>query len=976
MSTKAKEFQADFVRWFRDLNKENPRPNVLSIFDRKSQGRQVYGKKDATYIAETFYRTKKAIGEYGSDEKIPSITIKESMLDNIVQDYVMRQNKTVELYRRNEESGEWEVAETINQSNLSVDSMGEAAFNLVGVVLEISQNVNKIGLCLYNHSKHAFEISQFIEDAQFTKISAVFVAKGVKRCLFRCLSPKAHSATIEQFAKIANKNNVEMIEGVDNKFWQFMKHENTMSDHIETIITKRCAKKLMTFLDHKLALASLCGVILHEGLQKDNQNFHRFTLCEYKIASFMRLNQPAFDALNLFSKKKDELVSCANASNSSLYGVLKKCRSAMGDRLLATWIRQPLVDIAQLHRRQKLVKLFVENHETRELMRDDHLRQLVDLEKLSDKLQNKKAGIKDLVELYNFAEKIPWIKKTLEGASEVSFPTRDTQTDDDDDVKIAGNDRAEADAESNAPKSPLTVLQTEFIAPMAEMQRNFNNYLAMIEAVVDLPACARREYVILHKFDKVLHIFHQKKEQLMAKMEKYRDRAISEVGDDKIKLFRHKSNGYCLRAPNDKKLKKYGQKKWDKLPKSTAKSVMFYLNDDPSLKRASVEFLGYEKKYMERQKVIVDKTVEISKTYIPVISEAISVFSELDVVLSLANVASNSPSTYVLPTVLPNRGRRQIRMKGARHPCMELIRLDDVGGVIPNDVEMVEGDSSFQIVTGPNMGGKSTYIRMIGLITLMAQMGSYVPCDECTLTIVDSILARVGAGDNQLRGVSTFMAEMLEASSILEAATEHSLIIVDELGRGTSTYDGYGIAYAISEHIITKLKSFCLFATHFHELSVLPARHSSAKNKHVTAHVDEAEKSLTMLYTIRPGPCPQSFGIEVAELAKFPQKVIEEAKVKVAQLEAAGNSAGDQQHTLLTYTSMEKILAKYTELQTDVQQKGWTADSAEYAAAKQALQTLIDEQCKDNPELSNICSGLQSKLNVAGAAPEKMDTDP
>lgn len=162
----------------------------------------------------------------------------------------------------------------------------------------------------------------------------------------------------------------------------------------------------------------------------------------------------------------------------------------------------------------------------------------------------------------------------------------------------------------------------------------------------------------------------------------------------------------------------------------------------------------------------------------------------MDVLLSLSAVADNAQTAYIMPTVLPNSKNKVLRMKRARHPCLELIQMDEAGDVIPNDVEMVNGESSFQIVTGPNMGGKSTYIRMVGLITLMAQIGSYVPCDECTVTMVDSILARVGAGDNQMKGVSTFMAEMLEASSILEGATENSLVIIDELGRGTSTYDG------------------------------------------------------------------------------------------------------------------------------------------------------------------------------------------
>ena len=263
------------------------------------------------------------------------------------------------------------------------------------------------------------------------------------------------------------------------------------------------------------------------------------------------------------------------------------------------------------------------------------------------------------------------------------------------------------------------------------------------------------------------------------------------------------------------------------------------------------------------------------------IQQTAEAIAALDVLLSLAEVAS--AKNYCKPVIAEDG---EIRIRDGRHPVVE--HLMARGDFVPNDTHLDPSGAAMQIVTGPNMAGKSTYLRQVALITLMAQMGGFVPAAEAKIGVVDRIFTRVGASDNLVRGESTFMVEMIETANILNTATEHSLLVLDEIGRGTSTFDGISIAWSVAEHIHDHIRAKTLFATHYHELTELGTKLEHAKNVNVA--VREWGERVIFLYRIADGGADHSYGIQVAKLAGLPGAVLKRARAILESLES-GNTA-------------------------------------------------------------------------------------
>ena len=569
------------------------------------------------------------------------------------------------------------------------------------------------------------------------------------------------------------------------------------------------------------AAAGAAGAVLHYLIHSLRRP------CEHLRPPRVRVNTD-FVLIDAASQRNLDLVESRSGKNHTLLGVLDRTATPMGARLLRDWILHPLSDLAILTARQEIIAAFLAEPF------------------LLSKCRNSLKGIRD-------------IERTTSRLSQGSGNARDLQS------------LAVSLSHIPALKEDLSSLLTSHSSLLTQLHVFPDLTQLLSTALVDEPPAHLRDGGIIRdgwsaELDELREASRGGKDWISRLQEQERRR----TGIDSLKIKFNNVFGYFIEitAANLDKVPE------DYTRKQTMANCERYIT--PALKEMENKVLGAEERAKKLEaELFADLRTQVV-THLPRLQETAAAVAETDVLCALAETAQLH--RHCRPQL---NEQRVFSITNGRHPVLEQTLTDTK--FVPNDTELDPETARLQILTGPNMAGKSTYIRQIALIAVMAQIGAYVPADSATLGLVDRIFCRVGASDDITRGQSTFMVEMSETALILNHATDRSLVVLDEIGRGTATFDGLSIAWAVAEHLHDSIGCRTLFATHYHELTDLAGTKSAVANFNVA--VREWNEEIIFLHKILPGAADKSYGIQVARLAGLPKAVVERAKSILSHLE-------------------------------------------------------------------------------------------
>lgn len=546
----------------------------------------------------------------------------------------------------------------------------------------------------------------------------------------------------------------------------------------------------------------------------------------YEIKDFLQMDYATMASLDLTENAR------TGKKHGSLYWLMDETKTAMGTRLLRRWIQQPLIDKERILKRQDVVQVFLDYFFERSDLADS-LKGVYDIERLASRVSFGKTNPKDLLQLAATLSNVPQIKGILQG---IDHPVLGQLIENLDDIPELAN-LIQSAISPDAPNviTEGNIIQTGFDETLDKyrvVMRDGTSWIADIEA---------------------------------------KERAAS--GINNLKIDYNKKDGYYFHVTNSQ---------LEHVPshffrKATLKNSERFGTEE--LARIEGEMLEAREKSANLEYEIFMRIREEAGKYIKRLQSLAQTLATIDVLQSFAAVAEKQH--FVRPEFIE---RPSIEIDKGRHAVVE--KVMGAQTYIPNSISMDE-NVNVQLITGPNMSGKSTYMRQLAIIVIMAQMGSYVSAESAQLPIFDAIFTRIGAADDLVSGQSTFMVEMMEANHAISQATEHSLILFDELGRGTATYDGMALAQAIIEYIHNRTGAKTLFATHYHELTDLSTSLTQLENVHVATL--EKDGQVTFLHKIEAGPADKSYGIHVAKIAGLPNDLLMRADQILARLEEQAN---------------------------------------------------------------------------------------
>lgn len=591
-------------------------------------------------------------------------------------------------------------------------------------------------------------------------------------------------------------------------------------------------KQVTSLKERKLAVKSINALLEYLNETQMTSLEHINTITLYSISKYMLLDVTARRNLEITEKMRDK------SKKGTLLWVLDKTSTSMGGRLLRRWLNDPLLEVKEIQERLDAVKELKENI----MLRGDAtetLKKVYDIERLAGKMTYGNANARDMITLKNSLQKLPDLKNVL---SQCTSPKLKELYEELDELK----DIYELIDKSIIEDPPMTVKDGGII------KMGFDPEIDQLKTATT----EGKNWII-----------------------KLEAEEKAKTGIKTLKIGYNKVFGYYFEVS-----KSFVSQVPDRfIRKQTLTSGERYITEE--LKALENQILGAEEKVINLEYNAFVKIREEIAQNIKRLQKSAKVVSTLDVLSSFAQVAEDM--NYCMPTVT-NNGK--ITIKEGRHPVIE--KMLGVGNFVPNDTILDKDENRLAVITGPNMAGKSTYMRQVALITLMAQIGSFVPATEAEIGVVDKIFTRVGASDDLSMGQSTFMVEMMEVATILKEATENSLVILDEIGRGTSTYDGLSIAWAVAEYIADKEKcgAKTLFATHYHELIELADKQEGIKNYSIA--VKEKGEDIIFLRKIVEGGTDESYGIHVARLAGVPKVVTKRANEILRSLERKSMLSG------------------------------------------------------------------------------------